>query len=67
MATETADNKKLLDAIAESQRIEESKRVSTKKLFKIPTLEIFNISYFYFSLKVFNFLIIKKKVVKVKF
>ena len=30
MATETADNKKLLDAIAESQRIEESKRVSTK-------------------------------------
>ena len=30
MATETADNKKLLDAIAESQRIEESKRVSTR-------------------------------------
>ena len=30
MATETADNKKLSDAIAESQRIEVSKRVSTK-------------------------------------
>tara|TARA_R100001509_G_C4859355_1_gene212848 strand:- start:56 stop:802 length:747 start_codon:yes stop_codon:yes gene_type:complete len=30
MATETADNKKLLDAISESQRIEESKRVSTR-------------------------------------
>ena len=30
MATDTADNKKLLDAIAESQRIEESKRVSTR-------------------------------------
>ena len=30
MATETADNKKLLDAIAESQRIAEDKRVSTR-------------------------------------
>ena len=30
MATENADNKKLQDAIAESQRIEESKRVSTR-------------------------------------
>jgi len=30
MATETADNKKLLDAIRESQRIAEDKRVSTR-------------------------------------
>ena len=30
MATENADNKKLQDAIAESQRIDESKRVSTR-------------------------------------
>jgi len=30
MATETADNKKLIDAIAESQRISEDKKVSTR-------------------------------------